>query len=241
MEFDLRSKCSIFAAIPSAKRINSAYQNPVAMKDFQLLVLMVLLLSSFACNSSGSAEDGLATEPIETFDPEAYLVEEVPGSAFQRAERMEANGSLLEEGYLEDGVRQGTWVVYHPNSVVPKQVISYVDGKYNGIYLEFNNRGYLELRANYKNNLLHGPWAKYRFGRPTHEAHYTEGKLDGVYREYIMNTGKLTKEISYKNGVMDGPYRYYNEDGNVTLEYEYRNGEKVGGGEIDPSLTNEPR
>jgi antitoxin component YwqK of YwqJK toxin-antitoxin module len=216
-------------------------QNPVSMKALLPVFLLIFLLFFVGCNPSGNAGSEVATEPLETFDPNVYLTEEIPGSDFRRAERMAANGSLMEEGFLKDGKRVGTWVIYHPNSVIPKQVISYVDGRYNGIYLEFNNRGYLELRAEYKENLLDGPWAKYRFGRPTHEGTYVNGKLDGFYREYIMNTGKLTKEISYKNGVIDGPYRFYNEDGEVTLEYEYRNGEKVGGGEIDPSLPNEPK
>ena len=29
---------------------------------------------------------------------------------------------------------------------------------------------------------------------------------------------------------MDGPMKYYNEEGGVTLEYSYNNGEKVGEG-----------
>ena len=53
--------------------------------------------------------------------------------------------------------------------------------------------------------------------------------MDGIYKEFY-NNGKLQRSINYKNGVMDGPMKYYNEEGGVTLEYSYKNGEKVGEG-----------
>jgi len=201
-------------------------------------LLPLLLLSCEAPSAEPEAPEAAASE---TFNPDAYLLEPVPGSSYQRAVRKNTDGSILEEGLLLDGKRSGTWVVYHPGSDVPKTIVSYADDEANGLYVELNDRGYLETRASYQNNRLHGSWAKYRFGRPTHEANYKDGALDGVYREYVMNTGKLQKEVTYKNGVMDGPYRFYNEEGVVTLEYEYRNGEKVGGGIVDPSRPNEPR
>lgn len=212
----------------------------MSMKMFPLTSLLFLTLFVLSCTPSGESPE-IATQPVEAFNPNSYIVTNVEGSDLQKAERKAADGSVIEEGFLKNGKKTGTWVIYHPNSTVPKTVISYIDGKYNGIYLELNNRGYLELRADYENNLLDGPWAKYRFGRPTHEAVYEAGKLNGVYREYVPNTGKLQKEITYKDGVMDGPYRFYNEQGAVTLEYEYRNGNKVGGGMTNPGGMNEPR
>ncbi len=210
------------------------------MKFLQLTFFLLSFIFTFSCTSSGGSPE-IATEPVEEFNPNSYIITNVEGSEIQRAERKAADGSVIEEGFLKNGEKTGTWVVYHPNSTVPKTVVSYVDGKYNGIYLEFNNRGYLELRADYANNLLDGPWAKYRFGRPTHEATYKDGKLNGVYREYVANTGKLQKEITYQEGVMNGPYRFYNEQGAVTLEYEYQNGKKVGGGMTTSGAANEPR
>ncbi len=206
-----------------------------------LFLCCFLMAGLTACQTP--ADEPAASTPVatENFNPAAYILEPVPGSSFQRAMRKNADGSTQEEGLLLDGKRTGTWVSYHPGSDIPKTIVSYANDQANGLYIEMNDRGYLEMRATYKNNRLHGPWAKYRFGRPTNEATYRDGELDGIYREYVMNTGKLQKEITYKNGVMDGPYRFYNEEGVVTLEYEYRNGEKVGGGIVDPSRPNEPR
>ncbi len=37
-------------------------------------------------------------------------------------------------------------------------------------------------------------------------------------------------EAEYVDGFQHGMYRFYGEDGDVQLEYEYKNGEKVTGG-----------
>ena len=47
-------------------------------------------------------------------------------------------------------------------------------------------------------------------------------------------TGRLQKEINYKMGVQDGYFRYYNESGQINMEYLYKDGEKISGGIVDP-------
>lgn len=208
------------------------------MNRIAFFVLLSILILAGCGNQGVSA---VKTVPVEAFNPESFVLTDIPGSSIQRAERRDTSGALLEEGFLSNGKRTGTWVTYHPGTAVPKTIVNYINDQYNGLYIELNDRGYLELRAEYKNNLLDGPWAKYRFGRPLTEAFYANGKLNGFYREYVLNTGKLQKEISYKDGVIDGPFRFYNEEGVVTLEYQYRNGEKVGGGIVDPARPNPSR
>jgi antitoxin component YwqK of YwqJK toxin-antitoxin module len=85
------------------------------------------------------------------------------------------------------------------------------------------------MMAHYRNNKLHGKWAKYKFGQAVVVAMYKDGQLDGPYREFNQS-GKLMKEINYREGKENGPLRYYNEQGEVTVEYEFRDGQKVGGG-----------
>lgn len=195
----------------------------------------LFLISAALWNCSG----GGASAP--TMDATGYLVEDIPGLSAKSALKYDDAGNLIEEGLLINGVKTGAWVAYHPGSRFPATLISYEGGMYNGPYLEFNQRGQLQLRASYRNNLLHGPWGKYSFGRPEEEAEYKEGQLHGMYRVYYKRDGKLQSEAEYKNGKQDGLYRFYNEQGEVTLEYQYKNGEKVSGGIIEPEKANEPR
>ena len=202
-------------------------------KKISLLLFVVVAL--WSCNSGG----GGGSAPV--LDASGYMVEDIPGLSAQRAFKTDAAGNMFEEGLLINGVQTGTWITYHPDTQFPATVASFEGGMYNGPYMEFNQRGQLSLRATYQNNLLHGYWGKYSFGRPEIEANYKNGELHGMYRAFMKNTGKLQSEAEYKNGVQDGPYRTFNEAGEVTLEYIFKNGEKVSGGIVNPEKPNVPK
>ena len=192
--------------------------------------ILFLTLSVFVLLSCNNGDAGGGTGQ---FDSSGYIIENIPGTKHQRAAKRGPEGALQEEGLFRNGLKEGTWIIYHPDGVFPAKVITYAEGMYNGLYMEFNERGQLTLRASYKNNILDGPWGKYRFGRAEAEAAYKNGKLDGRSREYDDQSGKLIKEVNYKDGKQHGMFRFFNEAGQVTLEYEYKDGEKVGGGIVE--------
>ncbi|MCB0560085.1 MAG: toxin-antitoxin system YwqK family antitoxin [Lewinellaceae bacterium] len=201
----------------------------------RILFLAASLVFLSTCNN-GSPTTGAETK-TEQFDAAGYSSEDIPGTEYSRATKRGVDNTLQEEGLLRNGVREGAWIIYHPDGIFPEKIITYADGKYNGPYFEFNERGQLELRATYMNNALDGPWGKYRFGRPETEASYKNGQFDGAYKEYDIQSGKLVKEVNYKQGKQHGMLRFFNEAGEVTLEYEYKDGEKVGGGIVEAPST----
>lgn len=73
----------------------------------------------------------------------------------------------------------------------------------------------------------------YKYGKVVEERYYENGKLEGTAKTYDDRTFKLKQEAQYKNGLQHGYFKYYDENGNVTLEYEYKNGEKVSGGIVE--------
>lgn len=196
------------------------------------LALSVLVIG---CTSGENAKGG--TTAVAAGD--GFSTIDVPGSKVKRLVKTNEVNVVEEEGFVLDSLRQGAWITYYPNSYFPEKITHFVDGKANGPYFEFNERGQMTLQAHYKDNKLDGYWAKYRFGRPTMEAGYVNGQLHGAVLEYDISSGDLQKEMNYKMGVMDGPYRFYN-DGQVTIEYLYKNGKKVSGGAIEPT-DNSPR
>ncbi|MEL7159304.1 MAG: hypothetical protein AAFN92_00990, partial [Bacteroidota bacterium] len=71
-------------------------------------------------------------------------------------------------------------------------------------------------------------------GRPEQTATYVDGQLDGALATFDYRNNKIKQEVTYKNGVLDGPMRYFNEEGEVTLQYLYKDGEKISGGIVEP-------
>lgn len=188
-----------------------------------LLLLPLLFFLFFAC---GEAPAPAAQESID----EGVTLEAVPGSVVQQFTRRDPVGNVVERGFLRDGVRTGAWAAYTPERNAPEKTYSYVDGVLNGPYLEFDDRGRIQLAANYRAGQLHGPYGTFRIGTPTLTATYVDGQLHGPMAEYFSRNGKIKQEVNYKMGKKHGLLRYFNEEGEVTLEYTYENDEKISGG-----------
>lgn len=187
----------------------------------RFLPLLLLLL---ACGSN--TDPAVATATLADSERE-YELTDIAGTTAQRAVARDPLGTIIEEGFIENGLKQGTWTTYNPDSKLPETVISYLDGALNGPYLETDNNARFTKVANYKANLLHGRYLEYRAGNPLLEANYVDGQLDGAMIEYDYRTRKVKKEAVYRNGQLDGPLRYYNEEGEVMAEWMYEKGERV--------------
>lgn len=188
--------------------------------------LQLLLWSVFLIGCSNSAQPDFKKWA-------AYELTPLEKKGWYVAERYDEKGKLLEKGYLFEGKKMGAWTEYHEKLLFPLKISHFIDDNFYGPYTEFNLQGQVSLLANYKDNLLDGPWTSFRISRPTVEAFYKEGKLEGVYKEYDYKNGKLQKEIYYLNGLEDGPYRFYNPEGKIIMEYLYKKGERISGGIVD--------
>jgi hypothetical protein len=201
---------------------------PIKTTMMRTILFSFLFLLAFSCGQQPEAES------LDLFDTDGFTLEEVPGApGYQRAIKRDAKGLLLQEGLLLDGVPEGTWLEYTTASSHPVKLISFVRGRYDGPYIEFGQQGQIKLRTYYKNNKLDGYWEQYSFSRLEKSATYKDGQLEGPSFEFDSFSGKLRKEIYYQAGQLHGPYRFFNDEGQVTVEYEYREGEKVSGGMVE--------
>jgi len=163
-------------------------------------------------------------------DLPGFTTTEIAGGAGLKAVKKDPQGAILEEGTLINGLKNGSWITYHPNKdKAIKTLANYVNNELNGVYLTFSDRGQIETLTTYANGVYDGNFAKFRFSNMEESATYVNGKLEGVYKKFYP-TRKIQMEAEYKNGLQDGSYKYYDEEGNVVMEYEYKNGEKVAGG-----------
>lgn len=194
----------------------------------QCLLLFGLSLVLFSCGNGGSAPAQGVSVDLSGFEMTA-----IPGTAAQRAVKKAANGIMLEEGIISAGMRNGIWTTYYPENGVVQKIESFVNDVYSGPFYKFNNRGQLEESGSYINNMLDGRYAKIKFGRTTEEIHYKMNQYHGLYRTFFNNSDRVQKEQNFKDNKLHGMYRVYNEEGLITLEAEYSNGEKVSGGILD--------
>lgn len=193
-------------------------------------IIVIGLVGWFFMKGSNDASPSVSAE---SFNASGAAVTAVSGSDLQRVETRNDKGELAESGFLKGELKTGTWLTYHPEGR-PKSIATYAGGKLNGLYMELNNRGQVELESFYVDGLLNGNYTAYRSGsRITEERQYKMGKLDGVFKKYDDRKNNLQQEIHYKNGLQDGPYRFYDEEGNITMEYQYKDGNKVSGGIVE--------
>ena len=95
-------------------------------------ILLGLITFLLACEQPSSAPAS-----GDQVDLRLYEVEE-DGSGLQRAIMIDVNGSLVEEGFVRNGVKTGTWVKYHPEGKSIKSIASYIDGQLNGVFVEMD-------------------------------------------------------------------------------------------------------
>ncbi len=191
-----------------------------------LFLLLGIALLTFACNSGSNGVSSVDTQ----FDTTGYTTTDL-GAGITHLIKKDGGGNPIEEGYLQYGVKSGVWTTYHPDGIQIKSLTSYLDGRLTGPSIVLDTRSQMESLKTYGNNQLNGLSATFKYGKVVTELPYNKGQIDGVFKEYL--NGKLQRKIDYVNGKKNGLLTYYDENGNKTVEYQYKNDEKVGGGMIE--------
>ena len=202
------------------------------MKDpinIALVVIIILLLGFTIYKNTSGTSSGNDSVAASSVDAEGYSTLEIEGTPIKKLEKLNESNDLVESGETLNDLKTGTWTTFYPDGRV-KSISSYLAGKLNGVQINLTDKGHVELQAMYKDGLLNGNWTTFQNGsRKKEERFYIMGKLNGINKHYD-RTGKLQREIGFKDDVQHGIFKYYDEEGNVTLEYEYKDGEKVKGG-----------
>jgi antitoxin component YwqK of YwqJK toxin-antitoxin module len=172
-----------------------------------------------------------ASESVaSSIDITAFDTIELPNGV-TRLLKKDADGQIIEEGYLKNGKKNGVWTTYADERVLT--MVSYIDDIKYGKSFELDHRRQITEEATYVNGMLYGKKGSYKFGRPKLEAYYINNQLHGPLKKYFesgADQGKINQLVDYVNGKIDGKVRYYNAAGEVTVEYDYKNGEKISGG-----------
>lgn len=200
------------------------------MKNIILALSLFILVS---CNNAGKPGDGSVSGSGKTI--EGYTIKVINGDSIAT---MEGNiVKVVEQGRVKNGQREGFWVRYpdRDHSRIAS-LIYFQGGIFNGPYYLYSGNGEMELAANYVNGKLDGDYTKYKFGYPVELAFYIDGNLHGKRTLYYTDKDlytKIQKIENYNMGKYDGSVSWYNPEGEMTMEYIYKNGEQISGGIIE--------
>jgi len=181
-----------------------------------------VFLLAIGCKPSSAPEAG-------TGDLTGFELVDIPGTTVKAAKRKDPSGQVVFEGFIDGDKKTGLWVEYNNEGDI-SAINNYVNGMLEGPALKLSFRGQIDQRSSYHLDQLDGPWVQYKFGKVMETRNYKNGKLDGPVKTFDDKTFKLRQEAEYKDGLQDGYFRYYDDNGNVSVEYQYKKGEKISGG-----------
>jgi antitoxin component YwqK of YwqJK toxin-antitoxin module len=188
------------------------------------IFLCIIFLASCSPQAETNQETG---EPAASPDlPPGAVVEDYSDQTGISKVLVKDNvGTILQEGILRGGKREGNWTIYHPGGFI-KSIVPYVNGMKEGVSIEMGTNNQLTLKVGYHHDLRHGEYREYLYSTLKEERQYQNDKIEGVVKVYY-DTGKIQEEATYKNGTRDGVSKWYDQEGNVTIEYEYKDGQLV--------------
>lgn len=160
-------------------------------------------------------------------------------------------GALEQKKYFKKGQLEGEYRSYFPiGETIPEFYVPYKNGNIEGEAIEYYATGRPFSRMPFSNGKLNGVEKKYFLNDSlSSEITYKDGLMEGPYKTYF-NNGQLAEmgqtsgndftgewktyypngkpsEYHYKDGKIDGLYRFYDQDGKLYYEYDYRNGEII--------------
>ncbi len=198
-------------------------------------MFMVMAFTLTACQQPGGSSSNAGKSKAASTSLSGYDVTDY-GNGWKKAVKLDNNGKVTEEGDLNGNDQKiGTWLTYHPRKELLQSMTTYKDGVKNGAYIKADDRGSISEKAYYNNGELDGQRLLYNRTRIKERAFYKMGKLEGERKVFYENTDKIQEESNFKNGQRDGISKWYNQDGDITIQYEYKDGKKVREVPIDNS------
>ena len=184
-----------------------------------LVIFFALLIVACSNDSSVSGDTMLPLPPahaqIEPYDD---------GTGLIKVTRYAPDG-ILEQGDYLNNFREGVYTEFHANGYV-KTSCGYVRGKKQGQMLTLDDKGQIQERATYHNDVLNGPFFIYNRTRIKEKRNYVDGKLSGMLEKFYPN-GTIMEVSNYFDGQLNGVARWYDQEGNLSIEYTYEDGQLV--------------
>jgi antitoxin component YwqK of YwqJK toxin-antitoxin module len=196
------------------------------------IVIIFMLAAFLSCSTDNQPADG---DMVPLLAPAMQMEPYNDGSGLVRVTSYGTNGVVLEQGEYLNGYREGVYSEFHANGFV-KSTVGYVNGKKQGQSIIIDDKGQVQERSTYHQDLLDGPHFKYNRSRLKEKSQYNNGQLHGVVEKYYPN-GKIMERSNYNSGQLDGISRWYDQNGINTIAYNYNLGELIGDAALEANPT----
>ncbi len=184
--------------------------------------------------------DGKITLLLKYDDDKISTNKNIEKDSVDVINKYDNSGRLIFSGTYRDTIPVGIHRFFDKNGNVVNSFIFNEDGKKvaegiitkegkkEGKWKYFNDKGNLKSEGNYVNNKRNGRW-KYYFnnGKVEQTGDFKNDMNDGVWTWFLDN-GEIRKEEYYLNGKEDGESVEYDETGKIIEKGEYIEGEKEG-------------
>ncbi|MDO5089902.1 MAG: toxin-antitoxin system YwqK family antitoxin, partial [Leptotrichiaceae bacterium] len=129
-----------------------------------------------------------------------------------------SNGNLFTTGRYTEGKREGSWKIYSEKGRLWKNY-EYRNNELNGLYISYyTNTGMKEISGNYKNDKPDGVWNEYYpNGNRKKSGTYKEGKKIGIFTEWFTD-GTKKSDVNYNDDEINGKMNVYYENGILFYE-----------------------
>lgn len=133
------------------------------------------------------------------------------------------DGTVKSEVLMRNGVKNGEAKYYFPTGMIELRV-NYSDDKLDGPYEKFNAKGIRTELTNYSNGKKEGESKAFSDdGWLYMAANFSNDTINGVYHEYHEN-GQVKVSGAYNHGLYDGKWEYF-DAGGVKVGYaDFKNG-----------------
>lgn len=203
---------------PTQKSTQTSIQNPINEPNTRIL--------------SNQKEQDFIT-PIESLPPQENqphkktytqeMLENITGE--EKNEQIEEDGHIYNAHITYKNrttIKHGREILYYLNGEVAQRAF-YVDGKREGLFQIFSQKGVLIYEAYYHNGLLHGPCKLFDVasGKLKSEMNFAYGLQVGQMNIYDIKNGKLWHQLHYKQGKKEGKAVEFDESNKIVREVFY--------------------
>ena len=126
----------------------------------------------------------------------------------------------ISEGKVVNKLREGEWIYYHENSIIPMTKERYKADKLQGLRQVYFPNGKIAEEMNYNSGIREGDYKKYTStGIVLEESTYKKGDMHGnaIFRG---SDGKMASEGKFVNGLKKGIWKFY-DDGKLVRQEKH--------------------